>query len=97
MPLLDQLIFVTSFGITLTTLVYVSRFISAQLRARGYNISDLILIGLPRKDLPVKAEETILQNGLIMNSSVQTFAIIVGACGALFLFMRFGKKRACLS
>ncbi|KAH8120119.1 NADH-cytochrome b5 reductase [Phellopilus nigrolimitatus] len=50
MPNLAQLIFLLTFVTTFATLYVLSSCISLQLKARGWDINDLILIGLEKKD-----------------------------------------------
>ena len=42
-----QVVYLLSFASVFTSLVFLSRYIDTKLRDAGYNISELILIGLP--------------------------------------------------
>ncbi|KAJ7462673.1 ferredoxin reductase-like C-terminal NADP-linked domain-containing protein [Mycena galericulata] len=50
MPTRDQLAFLVSLTVSFASLVALSHYLQAKLAAAGYDISKLILIGLPRKD-----------------------------------------------
>ncbi|KAJ7630662.1 ferredoxin reductase-like C-terminal NADP-linked domain-containing protein [Roridomyces roridus] len=52
MPNRDQFIFLFTLVAGFSSLVAVQHYLSAKLRAAGYDISKLILLGLPRKDAP---------------------------------------------
>ena len=51
MPLVTHLVFAGSFLTTLAFLYFGSAYLGAYLRSRGWDINDLILIGLEKKDL----------------------------------------------
>lgn len=50
MPNLDQFAFLTTLIGSFASLVALSRYLQSKLAAAGYDISKLILVGLPRKD-----------------------------------------------
>ncbi|KAJ7130073.1 ferredoxin reductase-like C-terminal NADP-linked domain-containing protein [Mycena crocata] len=52
MPNRYQFAFLISLTATLAALLSVSHYLQARLRAAGYDLSQLILVGLPRKDAP---------------------------------------------
>ncbi|KAJ7275325.1 NADH-cytochrome b5 reductase [Mycena haematopus] len=52
MPNRAQLAFLVSIVVSFTALVSLSNYLQAKLAAAGYNVSNLILIGLPKRDSP---------------------------------------------
>lgn len=51
MSRLSHTTFVASFVLTFAVLVFTSNFLGAQLEKHGYRVGDLILIGLPKKNI----------------------------------------------
>lgn len=94
MPNLNQFAFLLSFGATFGALFLLSRLVSAQLKAHGYDISDIVLIGLPKPEpghIPKYnvSSGTPFMDQLSSTSGAQLAAIVIGVCGALFLYLKF--------
>ncbi|KAH9944446.1 NADH-cytochrome b5 reductase [Epithele typhae] len=94
MPNLLQVTFIASFAGTSVVLFGLSRFISAQLHARGIYLADLILIGLdnPDRDLPHN------DFSRMDSSYTQLIALALALATGAFIFMKFssGKRKPVL-
>ncbi|TDL28689.1 NADH-cytochrome b5 reductase [Rickenella mellea] len=91
MPNRLQLSFVLSFVATFVALLLTSRFIGAQLRARGYDVNDLILIGLPKNQPPMTdnmSSPAELLAALKTDRNTQLIALLVGLVGSLVVYFK---------
>ncbi|KZT06898.1 NADH-cytochrome b5 reductase [Laetiporus sulphureus 93-53] len=106
MPNRYQVAYIGSFIITFSSLLALSRFINSKLKAAGYHVSDLILIGLPRKkrDMDSMANSTgwpefgtpFSMAGLLNTSYGQLLAFALAVATTAFVYGKFGgntKKR----
>jgi len=82
-----QLLFLASFLSTFIILYNLSNFFSSKLREAGYDISRLILIGLPQ------SESTMSMSVLEVGQSVvpQVAAIALAAATSAFIYVKFGR------
>ncbi len=86
-------IFFFSFCITFTVLFFGSRFLGAQLRAHGYNISDLILLGLPKENttsLPVSQPTEMSTKGFSFDAlresqTTQVVSLVLAVLSTVYL------------
>ena len=98
MPDRNQLAFVASFLVTGACLYTVSEFVKAQLHARGYYVSDLILLGLPKEPRVPPPHVT---NGTVMadifsGQYSQLIALALAVLTSVVVFMKFGRGSTCL-
>lgn len=95
MPNHLQLLFLGSFCLTLFTLFALSNYLLSKLRQGGYDISDLILLGLPRSDerthhQPMSAPAHFLD---VRQSVVaQVLAILLAVGSSAFIYLKFGRS-----
>lgn len=96
MPNHLQLLFLASFILTFLLLLTLSNFLSLKLREAGYDISDLILIGLPKSDVShpnspnqmATSEPSFLD--VRQSVIVQLIALLLAAASSAFFYFRFG-------
>ncbi|GBE78262.1 NADH-cytochrome b5 reductase 1 [Sparassis crispa] len=102
MPNRLQVAFIASFLITFFSLVAVSRFINSKLKAAGYNISDLILIGLPKNRteqgandgyIPPHTTPGMSAPDFANSSYVQLLALALTVFTSIFVFLKFGNSK----
>jgi len=96
MPNYLQLLFLGSFILTLFSLLTLSNYLLSKLRQEGYDISNLILLGLPRSDertphLPMSA---VAPSFLDVRQSVvaQIVAILLTVASSAFIYLKFGRS-----
>ena len=97
MPNHLQLLFLASFLLTFILLLTLSNFLSSKLREAGYDISNLILIGLPKSDVSqphspnhmATSEPSFLD---VRQSIVQLIALLLAAASSAFIYFRFGRS-----
>ncbi|PSR72391.1 hypothetical protein PHLCEN_2v11734 [Hermanssonia centrifuga] len=92
MPNRYQLAFLASFVGVLSTLFLLSTFIKAKLRDAGYDISELILIGLP-KDTTAEAARSPYSPFSKATMFTQLLALIVAALTSAVIYYKFGRTR----
>ncbi|PCH33578.1 ferredoxin reductase-like C-terminal NADP-linked domain-containing protein [Wolfiporia cocos MD-104 SS10] len=102
MPNRYQLAYIASFSVTFLSLVVLSRFVNRKLKEAGYDVSHLILIGLPRKDSMDAANNTNWpgsspsMSGLLQNTYGQLLAFALAVATSALIYGKFGggtKKR----
>lgn len=109
MPNRLQLAFIASFVLTFSTLFITSRFINAKLKAAGYDISELILIGLPKNSTltdDYTTNSNIIDNmgqastpfldGFKEIVSTQVLALVFAVISSVFIFVKFAAASGCL-
>ena len=96
MPNHLQLLFLGSFLLTLFVLVTLSTYLHSILRQAGYDISDLILLGLPRSNetTPNLPMTTVASSFLDVPQTVitQILAFFLAAAGSAFIYFKFGRS-----
>jgi len=97
MPNRYQVAYIASFATTFLSLVVLSRFVNSKLKEAGYNVSDLILIGLPRKQMDTSANDTTWpsttpdMSGLLSNTYGQVLAFVLAVATSAIIYGKFGK------
>jgi cytochrome-b5 reductase len=98
MPNRYQLTFLASFVLTFACLYIVSEYISAALKSAGYDISQLILIGLPKTNMT--SGEPLAVHGQNFATSdflsrmqqsgyMQIAALLLAALSSLIMYVKF--------
>jgi cytochrome-b5 reductase len=88
MPSHLQFLFLASFFTTFAVLLALSSYLSSKLREAGYDISRLILIGLPSENThPIPNQMT-----ASASSFLQLVAILVAAVSSSFIYFKFGRS-----
>jgi hypothetical protein len=89
MPNHLQFLFLASFLTTFAVLLALSSYLSTKLRQAGYDISRLILIGLPQSEnahpIPDKMSAP-------TPSFLQLVALLVAAVSSAFIYLKFGRS-----
>ncbi|CCM00952.1 uncharacterized protein FIBRA_02999 [Fibroporia radiculosa] len=101
MPNRFQVAYIASFTATFFSLVALSHFVNSKLKEAGYNISHLILIGLPkRRDHTEHGEVASLHPVPTQNMSValgstysQLLALALAVVTSAFIYVKFGKSK----
>jgi cytochrome-b5 reductase len=95
MPNHLQLLFLASFFTTTVLLFTLSHFLSSRLREAGYDISRLILIGLPQPErayphIPNQMSASVLdfQQSVV----AQVAALLLAAITSAFMYLKFGRS-----
>lgn len=92
MPNRYQVAYIASFVVTFSSLLAFTRFVNSKLNAAGYYVSDLILIGLPRKDYMDSSNSTSPSPASFLgNSSGQLIAFALAVATSAFIYLKFGK------
>ena len=99
MPILPQLVFDASFVGTFAALYFLTSYIGELLRSYGYDVSDIILIGLEKKDfggnpLPKMWSAADVVNIVKADKSVQA-AVVAGVVTIVFLLSKVLKSSRC--
>lgn len=89
MPNHLQLLFLASFVSTFAVLLALSSYLTSKLREAGYDISRLILIGLPQSDKPHPIHN---QMSAPTPSFLQLVAALVAAVSSAFIYLKFGRS-----
>ncbi|KAI0307849.1 hypothetical protein B0F90DRAFT_74716 [Multifurca ochricompacta] len=96
MPNHLQFLFLTSFFLTFFILLSLSKFLSSKLREAGYNISNLILIGLPEDTRSHSSNNmsTLAPPFLDVRQSVvaQIIALLLAVASTAFIYLKFGPS-----
>lgn len=91
-----QAIFLLSFATVFTTLVFLSRTIDAKLRAAGYDISELVLIGLPKENASVEIPPTddVASSSIVskMADFQQLLALVLAVVTSAFIYFKFANS-----
>jgi len=88
MPSHLQFLFLTSFLTTFAVLLALSSYLYSKLRQAGYDISRLILIGLPSENThPIPNQMT-----ASAPSFLQLVAVLVAAISSAFIYFKFGRS-----
>jgi cytochrome-b5 reductase len=88
MPNHLQFLFLASFFATFALLLALSFYISSKLREAGYDISRLILIGLPSENThPIPN-----QMSASTPAFLQLVALLVAAVSSAFIYLKFGRS-----
>ncbi|KAK7694572.1 NADH-cytochrome b5 reductase [Cerrena zonata] len=92
-----QAIFLLSFATVFTTLVFLSRTIDAKLRAAGYDISELVLIGLPKENASVEIPPTddVASSSIVskMADFQQLLALVLAVVTSAFIYFKFANSK----
>ena len=98
MPNPLQLLFIASFLASFLLLLTLSNFLSSKLREAGYDISSLVLIGLPHSevsdyDIPNQMS-TSASSLLDVRQSVvpQLLALLLALATCAFIYLNFGRS-----
>ncbi|OBZ79904.1 NADH-cytochrome b5 reductase 1 [Grifola frondosa] len=97
MPNRYQLAFLASFVGTFFLLVAIARYINSKLKAAGYYVSDLILIGLPKNHTQSTDSNTTTSTGMVDFTSgvyTQLPALLLAVATCVFVYVKFGKNTA---
>jgi cytochrome-b5 reductase len=89
MPNHLQFLFLASFFTTFAVLLALSSYLSSKLRQAGYDISRLILIGLPQSENTYPIPN---QMSASTPSFLQLVALLVAAVSSAFIFLKFGRS-----
>lgn len=92
MPNRYQLAFLGSFVGIFSGLVLFSNFIKAKLRAAGYDISELILIGLPKDEANPPHQPPTWLSSPNTNMFAQLLAILLAAVTSAAIYYKFGAS-----
>ena len=97
MPNHLQLLFLGSFFLTFFALLTLSNYLLSKLRQEGYDISNLILLGLPRSDerTPhIAMSSAAAPSFLDVHQSVvaQIIAILLAVGSSAFIYLKFGRS-----
>ena len=94
MPNHLQLLFLASFFLTFIVLLTLSHILSSKLREAGYDISHLILIGLPNSEVSHPNQMATSEPSFfdVRQSIVaQLIALLLAAASSAFIYLRFGR------
>jgi cytochrome-b5 reductase len=89
MPNHLQFAFLAAFFTTFAVLLSLSYYISSKLRQAGYDISRLILIGLPQSE---NAHPIPNQMSASTSSFLELVALLVAAASSAFIYFKFGRS-----
>src|ERR1700677_4545597 len=96
MPNHLQLLFLGSFSLTFFALFALYNYLLSKIRQGGYDISDLILLGLPRSDerTPHHPMSAPAPSFLDVRQSVvaQILAILLTVGSSAFIYLKFGRS-----
>jgi cytochrome-b5 reductase len=96
MPNHLQLLFLGCFFLALFGLITLSHYFISKLRHAGYDIADLILLGLPPSDEPTPhlPMTTVASSFLDVRQSVvtQIVAILLAVASGAFIYLKFGRS-----
>jgi hypothetical protein len=101
MPNRYQFAFVASFLLTFAVLFVASTYIGVKLRAAGYDISELILIGLP-ENTSMSTSDPLVQGQttsdflaqLQQGGYAQLVALLLATLSSLFIYSKFGPSQS---
>ncbi|KIP04258.1 hypothetical protein PHLGIDRAFT_25680 [Phlebiopsis gigantea 11061_1 CR5-6] len=93
MPNRYQLAFLASFVGIFSGLVLLSNFIKTALRAAGYDLSELILVGLPKEEASPPHQPPAWLSSPNTNMFAQLLAILLAAVTSAAIYYKFGAKR----
>lgn len=95
MPNRLQVGFLVSFFLTLFSLIFLARWAKLRLKAAGYDISELILIGLPRE--PVEHVVDQAQSSLFQTMSdwalPELLALLLAFATSVFIYVKFAFSK----
>lgn len=97
MPNHLQFLFLASFLTVLVTLVALSHLLQSKLRAAGYDISEIILLGLPKTTTPdaqgldMASAQDLLN--LQDNKVAQVVALALAVASSAFIYLKFGRSQ----
>ena len=97
MPNHLQLLFLASFFLTFIILLTLSNLLSSKLREAGYDISNLVLIGLPKSEHSHPHSPNQMATStppfLDVRQSVvaQLIALLLAAASSAFMYLKFGR------
>jgi cytochrome-b5 reductase len=95
MPNHLQLLFIASFFASFFLLLALSNFLSSKLREAGYDISRLILLGLPQSDHRFPNQMSTSAPSLLdVRQSVvpQLLALLLAVATSAFIYLKFGRS-----
>lgn len=107
MPNHQQLLFLASFLGVFASLVFITNYIGAKLKAAGYEVSRIILIGLDTNSSAAPASKFALPWGQDSNMTTQTVfdlkefqekgymqvaALILALLSSVFIYVKFGMS-----
>lgn len=98
MPNRLQVGFLVSFFITLFSLIFLARWAKLRLKAAGYDISELILIGLPRDPVkPIDQAHGSAQPSLFQTMSdwalPELLALLLAFATSVFIYVKFAVSK----
>lgn len=99
MPNRFQLVFLGSFVGVFSALVFLFNYGKAKLRAAGYDISELILIGLPKdeNDPPTTYSTSSWLTSSKSDMFAQLLALILAVCTSAVVYWKFGSSESTFS
>ena len=101
MPNRLQWAYLTSFFVTFFSLVAVSRVVNRKLKEAGYDISRLILIGLPPKEGSTMSAQDSTNStasapaSLLAGNATQLLALALAAVTSVWIYRKFGAQSEC--
>ena len=95
MPNYPQLLFLASFLISFISLLILSNFLSSKLNEAGYDISRLILIGIPHShNTHPNKMSTLAPSFLDVRQSAvaQFLTLLLAVASSAFIYLKFGRS-----
>ncbi len=94
-----QFVYLVTFVGVFSSLVYVSNIVKAKLRDAGYYISELILVGLPKKtDTPQPTKTpsplTAVMSSDLAEKAPQVLALLFAVVTSALVYWKFGSSRS---
>jgi len=112
MPNHQQLLFLASFFGVFSSLILISNYLSAKLRAAGYDVSRIILIGLDTNSSAAPTSKFALPWGSNSNMTTQSMydlkdiqergymqaaALVLALLSSIFIYLKFGGPSECFA
>lgn len=97
MPNRYQLAFLATFVSVFSSLVFFFNFAKVKLKEAGYDVSELILIGLPKKETPVTDAPSPLTSFISSdkaNMFAQLLALVFAAATSAVIYWKFGSSKS---
>lgn len=92
MPNRYQLAFLASFVGVFSVLILVSNFVKAKLRAAGYDISEIILIGLPKDETRTPPPLPAWLSSKNTDMYAQLLAVVLAAITSVAIYYKFAAS-----
>ncbi|KAI0321700.1 NADH-cytochrome b5 reductase [Amylostereum chailletii] len=98
MAVSHHLVFLASFLLVFGSLFAISNFLGGKLRTAGYDVADIILIGLPKQPLPdphapMSSQAAPALINFSENRLAQAFAILLALVSGAFIYLKLGRTK----